>query len=102
MTLAIAAAALRNDCSGITTLGTPHTPLDRRIRSEAAQVTGSRLLRNGTDPLTAARLRKNAPRWWRRGRRFVCPHGCAGGELVAYVTLLGASCACGRALIYAP
>lgn len=99
---AIPALAPSDDLSGSATLGTPETPLDREVRSEAPQVTDSCLLRNGRQALTASKLAKNSAAWWRRGRRFVCPRGCAGGEMVAYVTLLGASCRCGRAVVYLP
>lgn len=84
--------------SGIGTLGTPQTPPDRQIGSEDPQVNGSRLLRESSQALTASKLRKNSPEWWRRGRRFACPKGCA--EITLYVRTSAVWCWCGRSLIY--
>lgn len=89
-----------------TTLGYPDTPdpVSSRVRANAfpdSQVRDSHLLRNQPDRLTAARLRKNASTWWRRGRQFVCPKGCVGGEMTFYTRAEGAWCRCGSALVLA-
>lgn len=87
-------------------VGYPDTPppVSERLRANAfstPQVRDSHLLRKSTDGLTAARLRSNSAAWWLRGRMFVCPKGCAGGEMTFYTRPSGAWCRCGTALVFA-
>lgn len=87
-------------------VGYPDTPdpVEGRQRPNPfsePQVRASRLPTKRGPGVFCSDVQRNSSAWWRRGRRFVCPKGCGGGEITLLTRSSGAWCRCGRALVLA-